>query len=378
MENEIKDKKISFWEKLLISIKDFDQYKIFAIEKLSQSIKYIFQFVLLFVIIISFSFTIKYGMYINGVLNYIKGDLPEFTYENGKLNFNTEDVIEKQSNENTTDISYKFLINTKEVSEEEINKYKEKIGQYNYGIIFLNNKIIVQTSLGGTIEKTYKDLETDFQMPQSFNKKELLEFLNTKNLIVLYIELFTVMYFYLFISYFATILLDSILLAALAYVTARVVRVKLKFSGSYAIALHSLTLPIILNVIYIVVNTYTGFYIKYFNVMYTTISYIYVIAAILSIRSDLIKEQILIEKINNVGVGKSNNQNDNSNDEGVADSSDSNQNNNSNDEGTTDNNASNQTNNSNNDVNVGDTDNSNKDNNSNKDGEPVERLKIKI
>ena len=32
-------------------------------------------------------------------------------------------------------------------------------------------------------------------------------------------------------------------------------------------------MPIILNVIYIIVNAFTGFYIKYFDVMYTTVSY---------------------------------------------------------------------------------------------------------
>ena len=65
-------------------------------------------------------------------------------------------------------------------------------------------------------------------------------------------------------------------------------------------AIHALTLPIILNVAYIIINTYTGFYIKYFEVMYTTISYICMVAAILSIRSDLIKEKIVIGKIEEV------------------------------------------------------------------------------
>ena len=41
------EEKISFWKRILISIKDFEKYKIFAVEKLSKSFKYFFQFALL-------------------------------------------------------------------------------------------------------------------------------------------------------------------------------------------------------------------------------------------------------------------------------------------------------------------------------------------
>ena len=72
----------------------------------------------------------------------------------------------------------------------------------------------------------------------------------------------------------------------------------MKFKSVYAMSLHAITLSVILNAIYLVVNTFTGFYIKYFDVMYTTISYIYIVTAILSIRQDLIKQQIEIGTIN--------------------------------------------------------------------------------
>lgn len=117
---------------------------------------------------------------------------------------------------------------------------------------------------------------------------------------MLYAEMFVVMYVYLYITYSISILTDALILALLGVITARIVRVKLKYSASYAMAIHALTLPIILNVAYIIINTYTGFYIKYFEVMYTTISYICMVAAILSIRSDLIKERIVIGKIEEV------------------------------------------------------------------------------
>ena len=73
MEEKVEEK-ISFWKRILISIKDFEKYKIFAVEKLSKSFKYFFQFALLFVLIIALSFSVKYGMIINKTTNYIKND----------------------------------------------------------------------------------------------------------------------------------------------------------------------------------------------------------------------------------------------------------------------------------------------------------------
>ena len=72
---------------------------------------------------------------------------------------------------------------------------------------------------------------------------------------------------------------------------------KIKYSALYNIAAYSLTLPIILNIFYVIVQAFTGFQIKYFEVMYTTIASIYVATAILMIRSDVIKKQIELTRI---------------------------------------------------------------------------------
>ena len=300
MEEKVEEK-ISFWKRILISIKDFEKYKIFAVEKLSKSFKYFFQFALLFVLIIALSFSVKYGMIINKTTNYIKNDLPEFNYKEGKLEFKDNQKIELQSNDDTKDISYKIIIDTQTENEEEINSYKEKIGLYNYGILFLKDKVIFRSSLlQGDIEKTYLDIQNSYGISEEFTKTDLVSKLKDNKIYMLYAEMFVVMYVYLYITYSISILTDALILALLGVITARIVRVKLKYSASYAMAIHALTLPIILNVAYIIINTYTGFYIKYFEVMYTTISYICMVAAILSIRSDLIKERIVIGKIEEV------------------------------------------------------------------------------
>ena len=57
-------------------------------------------------------------------------------------------------------------------------------------------------------------------------------------------------------------------------------------------ATYAITLPTILQTIYKIVYSYTGFEIKSFDMMYTAISYICLTAAIFMIRSDVIKQQI--------------------------------------------------------------------------------------
>ena len=63
------------------------------------------------------------------------------------------------------------------------------------------------------------------------------------------------------------------------------------------LAIYSLTLSIILNLIYIVQYNFTGFEIPYFEMLYLLIAYIYIIAAILIIKTDLINQVMQLQRI---------------------------------------------------------------------------------
>ena len=91
--------------------------------------------------------------------------------------------------------------------------------------------------------------------------------------------------------------LDVLLLAILGYVISRLFRLRLKFGPIFNISTYALTLSILLNAIYIVINVLTGFEIKYFGIMYNTISYIYLITAIILIKADIIKKQTEFMKV---------------------------------------------------------------------------------
>ena len=146
------------------------------------------------------------------------------------------------------------------------------------------------------MEYKYQDIATAYGITE-FNKQDVLNFINNTNTVNLYVTFFIVIAIYMFIVYFTSTLLDALAVAILGYLFARVVRISVKFSANFNMAIHALTLPIILNAIYIVVNVFTGFEVKYFQWMYATISYIYIIIAILMIKTDLINRQIELQKI---------------------------------------------------------------------------------
>ena len=77
----------------------------------------------------------------------------------------------------------------------------------------------------------------------------------------------------------------------------KIINVKFKYKSIFNMSVYSLTLSIILYMIYIVINIFTGFTIKYFEIAYNAIAYIYIITAMLMIKSDLIKQQIEVGKI---------------------------------------------------------------------------------
>jgi protein MNN4 len=101
----------------------------------------------------------------------------------------------------------------------------------------------------------------------------------------------------MFIIYLSTTLLDAILYSFLGYITGISVNLRIRYKNVYNVAIYSMTLPIILNLIYMIVNILTGYTIKYFSILYMAITCIYVIAAILIIRSEIIKKQIELSKI---------------------------------------------------------------------------------
>ena len=128
-------------------------------------------------------------------------------------------------------------------------------------------------------------------------KQDILDFAKGDQIISLYTVFFAIIFIYVLMIYFISVLVDSLILAVIGYITAILAKIKMRFLAIYNMAVYSLTLSIILNLIYLVVNVFTTFNIKYFQVMYTSVAFIYLVAAIFIIKSEFIKKQMELIKI---------------------------------------------------------------------------------
>lgn len=188
-----------------------------------------------------------------------------------------------------------LIINTSISKEQE--EYKDIINKFDNSIILLQDRVVLKIEmLSKELEYLYKDIGNAYGIVE-FNKDGILEFIDNNNNIGLYMNFFIISTMYMFVLYFISAILDVIMLAILGYIVSRIMGIKIRFKAVFNMGVYALTLPIILNLIYIVVNAFTGFEVKYFNWMYTTISYIYMIVAILMIKADFINKQAELMKI---------------------------------------------------------------------------------
>lgn len=292
-----KENKLTFWKKLKYSIFDFDKYQELAAEKVAKTIGYIAILLLVFTLVVAGIYTYKFSVTISDARNYIDENIESITFENYEVNIITKNHEEVTTIQNE-EIGMNVTINTNLQSEEELNKAIEEFTSQGNGILILKDRILVNNDLmNKPITYSYKTLSEQYNI-NKIDKQELLNLLSFDTIKPLLFTIFGVLFIYFFaIMYLPSTLIDIIILSVFGYVVCSITRMRLKYSAVYNIAAYSVTLPIILNLVYFVVNAFTGFTINYFEIMYTTVASIYIATAILMIRSDVIKKQIELTKI---------------------------------------------------------------------------------
>ena len=101
----------------------------------------------------------------------------------------------------------------------------------------------------------------------------------------------------LYIVNVLTVLSDICLVAVFGWVASRICGVAFKMTPMIALAIYSLSLSIVLKIIYYCVLSLTGFVVQYFDIIYLLIAYVYMIAAIFMVKYDLIKQTQELQKI---------------------------------------------------------------------------------
>ncbi len=278
-----KEKKIGFFKRLKISIFNLEEYKVFIDEKFSKAFKYLLTLVAIITIILSILNVYQAKNKISKLISYVKNDFPNFAYSEGKLNV-TEKVKAYDEEYDAT-----LIADTSDnLPEETIAEYRKEARNCANSVVLLNDKVYAIID-GMEYETNYTNLLSSTKLT-NFNKQEIFEKYITDDMIpqamiLIWIYIFVV----LFIENTVTLLLDAFIVALFGWVASKICKIVLSLSKSINLAVYSLTLSIILSAVYSVISNLTDFRIKYFNLMYMLVAYIYIIAAIMMLKVDLNK-----------------------------------------------------------------------------------------
>lgn len=285
----MKTKKTPFFIRLKQAVINFDEYKYFLEEKISVAIKYILKLVLLFTLIITTALTYKVINVTNSLILNFQNNCPEFSFKNNILTVEGDNKRFVKGDESGY---FGIIID----SEKDNLKDIEEIGDYQTVIAVLKDKIIVKNVDGVESNVTYEQLAQNNNL-NDINKETILQLTSGNNMMKVYTVFSAIAFLYLYVLYLIQIILDIFLLSLVGYILSRIINIKLKYKSIFNISVYGLSLSVILYMLYILINTFTGFTIKYFEIAYNAIAYIYVITAMMMIKSDLIKQQIEVGKI---------------------------------------------------------------------------------
>ena len=292
---------ISFPKKIWYSITKFEKYPDMAQDGIFKAVRYLITMAIIVTTFALCGSMIKMNIAVGNLAPYIEQNIPDFTFEDGKVSMELTEpmVINDIANSQINKVIINPIAETSEQKEELENK--ETIVGTN--IYFFKDEIILKNKVDDehiqTQNYTYKDFIANYTKEdiQNFNKADLIEFLRSEKMTPFYTSYATTMFIYLLLTDIIYLLLDTFRIAVFGWITAVVAKIKMKFSAIYNMAIYSFTLPMILNIIYLIVNYFIDFKIKYFEVAYTTIAYIYLAAAIFILKDDFIKKMQEVMKI---------------------------------------------------------------------------------
>lgn len=297
MDPEEKKEKVfkpkGFFKKLFYSIVKIEKYPEMAAEGLGRAISYIVKLVIILALVLCTWLTYKTYNLVNQGMDYLQNEFPDFSYKEGILQINSEEQPITIENEQFG----KIIIDTKTDSEEQVNQYTNSIDEYGSGVVITKNRVLLKNiSVTGTISYDYKETLDNMNITE-FTKQDVINYANSSQINTLYISVFLTLFIYSFIMYFITTIWYIAIISILGYIATWILKMRMRYVAVFNMATYAVTLSVVLNIIYLIVNIFANFVIQYFQVMYIAVASIYLIAAIMIIKSDLIKKQAELMKI---------------------------------------------------------------------------------
>ena len=298
---EIKPKKLPFYKKVWYSIVKFDKYIPMSLEGTGRAIKYLLQIVSIFVLIISCIGLYSSNKALNELIKNVEEGVPDFRYAEGKIQLNSEEEQNKVYTIEDKNFNLgKIIIDLNTEDENVIAEYENTIKNNgetnNIGIIVLKDKVMQITKLAEGIEgesrisMTYDDVMQKLfgDTGVEVTKSTLIEFLNGNGRTSILI----VNFFSYFIAYFIIYLSSNLIYAlVLTLIAAKITKIATTFKQLFAMSVYAFTLSTVLNIIYFIVNYFAGITIKYFDVAYIVIAYIYLVTVIFLMKNNTLRKQ---------------------------------------------------------------------------------------
>ena len=292
---------INFFKKVWYSITKFEQYPAMATEGLPRAIKYLLTLMVAVTIFVMIGSLMQMKQTRDNLSQYIEQHIPDFTITDGKVDMNIEQPIKIE------DIQYsgidKIIINPLAETTEQKEQSENDETIVGVTIFFFKDEIILKSKIDDNhVTKqnyTYGEFVSNYtgENISTFNKTQLVDYLNSQGMTKYYVRYGLSAFVYLFLINLIYALLDALEIAILGWFTTTLARIKIRFVAIYNMAVYALTLPVVLNIIYIVVNYFVSFKITYFQVAYITIAYVYLAATIFILKDDIIKKMQEVERI---------------------------------------------------------------------------------
>lgn len=284
----MENKKIGFFSRIKIAVANLENYSLFVEEKPAVAIKYFFLIVLVLALVISGIQTFDAMQKIQKGYHYVKNEMADFSYENGALHFSEK--VYAYDNE----YDFYLIADTEdEITDEILQEYKTQVKSS--GLIFLQNKVIYKSG-NSEIEYQLADLSNQYGI-NTLDKAKLVEEVENVGMMGIAITIFIAVLISMYIIELVSTFIDWLMITIFSLIVARVCRIHMRWKHGFNISIYALTLPIILSMLYNIANYLTGFYTQYFRVVYLLISYVYVVAVILMIKSDLLKQEVEVGRI---------------------------------------------------------------------------------
>ena len=293
-ESEVENKELKkgFFKKVWYSIDKIERYAELSAEGLKSALKYLAMLILVIGVIAAASTIYKTSLVVNKISQYIDQKVPNLTYSENTLKVENSEAIIDENEE-----FGKIIVDTNTDDEQQINKYVSDVKDEENAVIILKNKLILKTSgVSESANYNYEDLFGQMGITE-FNKQQLVDYLTGSTMFKYYSNLFLTLFIYAFAVYLINTLFYIIIISMVGFLATMILKLKIRFVAVFNMAVYSITLPTILNIIYIIVNTFYKYAISYFDVMYVMISTIYILAAIFMLKSEFNKKQGEVQKI---------------------------------------------------------------------------------